>query len=221
MILYRQREFTSKRTKAVRRNILYKAADNSWEKDNAKELLEEGKISQKGYDQLVIRKGKERLGINKPIVSDGGYTINLENLPTSDAGNVNTNARIPGQFATKGKSKAEKQLTKARTKLEIQDYRVGGRLGAGYNVKLRNLIENSNASDAEKRQMKMLVNKGEQKTYDELAKLENDAIRSTKLVRVEKMAKKAGPWVIGGSAAVGATVAGVHAYKKHKNKKEK
>lgn len=36
-----------------------------------------------------------------------------------------------------------------------------------------------------------------------------------------KKAKKAAPWAIGGTLAVGATIAGIHAHKKHKKDKER
>ena len=127
---YAQKEFTSKATKKLRRKLLIDAADNSFEKEEATRLLEAGKIDQKEWNRRVIAKGKERLGIERPIRSDGGLTINLENIPTKSAGNVNDNAKNAGQFATKGKSRAEKRLLKAKTSLSINDYRNGGMFGA-------------------------------------------------------------------------------------------
>ena len=48
-----------------------------------------------------------------------------------------------------------------------------------------------------------------------------DAIRkNAKKQAILKNAKKTAPWVIGGASVVGATAAGIHAYKKKKAKKE-
>lgn len=218
---YAQREFTSKATKKLRRKLLIDAADNSFEKEEATRLLEAGKIDQKEWNRRVIAKGKERLGIERPVVSDGGFTINLENIPTKPAGNVNYNAKNAGQFATKGKSRAEKRLLKAKTNLSINDYRNGGMFGTiDTSENLQEIVDKSSASDIQKKRMKKLINKGKEALNNEERDLVNKVNRAEKLVKAGKIAKKAAPWVLGTTAIAGAAVGSAKIYKKKKSNKK-
>lgn len=165
MILLRQREFTSKKTKALRWNLFLEKSKNSFEREQADKLLKEGKIDQREWNRIVKIIGKERLGFEpaEPYLQDGS------------AGRVNSNTT--GMYTTKGKSKLEKKLLKEETKF---------RLGK----------------------------------FDSLDKTMKEIKRLKKAIKFRDKAKKAAPWVIGGTVVAGGTIAGIKSYKKHKIKKD-
>lgn len=223
MILLRQREFTSKSTKKLRRKILLDAADNSFEKDEANRLLKAGKIDEREWNRRVIKKGKERLGIDKPILSDGGHTINLENIPNRSAGEVNSN--FSGKYATKGKSRLERGALKAQTRRQLEEYKQGGLFGSfntGYNIEelVDDATKSGKINSKEARRILNLKEAGEQAQADALRKLEKKEELLKKAVKVEKAVKKAAPYALAGTAVLGATAAGIKIAKKKKAKKE-
>lgn len=164
MILLRQKEFTSKKTKNLRRNLFLEKSENSFEREQADRLLKEGKIDQREWNRMIKNVGKDRLGFE----SAEPYLIDMS------AGRVNSNK--PGMYATKGKSKLEKKLLREETKLRLGKY---------------------DSLD---------------KTVEEIKKLK-------RTIELRDKAKKATPWVIGGTIVAGTTIAGVKAYKKKKAKK--
>lgn len=110
MILLRQKEFTSKKTKNLRRNLFLEKSENSFEREQADRLLKEGKIDQREWNRIIKNVGKDRLGFE----SAEPYLID------TSAGRVNSN--FSGKYVTKGKSKLEKELLKAETRLDLGKY---------------------------------------------------------------------------------------------------